>query len=168
MKNPFKSDDQDETRDAASDKKSDSAEYRDDPSLFSQSSDYAQRGTTNQYSGQSPGDESGNYASGRDSRGAHSGSQEQWRDPSAAQTAAAPTSQGDASSAAPSGDDQRAPAHDTSHDGEAYGDVQSRSADPGQSSYGGFTNEGPTDNDAAQQKASDRGKPASDEADSTN
>lgn len=95
MQNPFKSSDEgvktdeadrehaggraDAGSDAATEAENKDADYRDDPSELAASSDYAQRGTTNQYSGQSPGDESGNFASGRESRGMHSGSQEQWR-----------------------------------------------------------------------------------------
>lgn len=169
MKNPFMSSD-DEVKgdeadrehaggraDAGSDKATDDetkdADYRDDPSLLAASSDYAQRGTTNQYAGQSPGDESGDYASGRESRGMHSGSQEQWRG------AAAAPSDGAGRDEAPSLEAEQS----ATHHSEAYGDVPSRSADPGQSSYGGFNNEGPSPHDAPQQKASDESGP-SDEA----
>ena len=157
MQNPFKSSDDgvktdeadrenaggrtDAESDAATDAEAKDADYRDDPSELAASSDYAQRGTTNQYSGQSPGDESGNFAGGRESRGMHSGSQEQWRGAAAAPSDAG----GDGAAGAPQGE----------QGDEAYGDVPSRSADQGQSSYGGFKNEGPSPHDASQQKAAE-------------
>ena len=162
MHNPFKSDEgkpdqsggDEQSNDDGSVRKTDD-DYKDDAADFGASSDYAQRGRTNQYDGGSPESGSSNFEGGTAGKGNNAGSQEQWRG-TATEHAMSEKAAGDEAEAEPSDRDE-----------EAYGDVPSRSADAGQSSHGGLGNEGPPPHDGAQQKASDDTRPKSTDGDAS-
>lgn len=101
--------------------------YRDDPELLGQSSDVANRGSSSRTSGDSPGQSS---------------------DPGIARKGVQDWKVGPKSEA---GGAVEEAADDDSGD-----EVKSRSADPGQSSYGGFKNEGPSDTASSTAKDEDR------------
>ena len=97
------------------------SEYKDDPKAFAQSSDLATRGETGEYAGGGVDDSSANFTPAK--------GEQAW------QKAGVESSQ--------EGADKPDAKPDAKHDDEK---VESRSADSGQSSYGGFKNEGPADN----------------------
>lgn len=103
---------------------------RDDPAEFGQSSEYVQTGTTGRYAGGGP-EESAAMA-GRDGKGNNAGSQD-WQHPQ---------------SAAPADHESTKTADDPMN-----AEVTSRSADPGQSSYGGFEGEGTSPNNESDEKS---------------
>ncbi len=108
-----------DTSDPKNDRPADQADddYRDDPNEMGQSSDYAQHGTPGRYSGNGPDETPSQYDDAAPGKGNNAGSQADWRG-------------GPAADGEPKATDEN-------------GELQSRSADPGQGSYGGFKNEGP-------------------------